>query len=149
MDFLGTIVAVGTLIIGELIEGAVVVLLFNVASTLETFSANRARNAVKSLPGLSPEHAHLYLGGRLVKRDVKDIHTGQVLSIKPGKRIPLDGRVVKGTSYVNQSPITGNVVLKAEVLKDYKPFHCFQNQAAGMAMDGGYCRYGHFHTGNI
>ena len=139
MNFLVTIAAVGAFVIGEFIESAVVVLLFNIANTLETFSENKARNAVRSLLDLSPEYANVNISGRLVKKKVRDVNAGQIIYIKPGERIPLDSRVTEGTSYVNQSPLTGesapvkkdkgnriyagsingNGALKAEVLKDF------------------------------
>ncbi|MGM0366137.1 MAG: heavy metal translocating P-type ATPase [Actinomycetota bacterium] len=139
MNLLVTIAAAGAFLIGEFLESAVVVMLFNIANTLETFSVKRARDAVKLLFDLTPEHAHIKAAGKLVKKDVKEIRAGQVIYIKPGERIPLDCRVSEGRSYVNQSPITGeskpikkaegsliyagtingNGVLEAEVLKDY------------------------------
>ncbi len=139
MNFLVTIAAIGAFIIGEFIESAVVVVLFNVANTLETFSSHRARDSVKSLLELSPEYAHVQRPGELLRMNIKDVGAGQMLYIKPGERIPLDSRVMEGRSYVNQSPITGesdpvektrgskvyagtingNGVLKAKVINDY------------------------------
>ncbi len=139
MNFLVTIAALGAFLIGEYIEGAVVVLLFNIANTLETFSARRARHAVKALLDLSPEYAHVYRQHGLAKVHVKEIGVGQMIYIKPGERVPLDGRIQEGISFVDQSPLTGESepvqkragsvvyagsingkgLLKAEVIKDF------------------------------
>ncbi|MFO7928480.1 MAG: cation-translocating P-type ATPase [Candidatus Humimicrobiaceae bacterium] len=107
MNFLVTVAVIGAFAIGEHMESAIVVLLFNIANTLESFSTNRARKAIKSLMDISPDYATLLAGEDQIKTKVEKINIGQVILIKPGERIPLDGEVIEGSSYVNQSPITG------------------------------------------
>ena len=107
MNFLVTIAVIGAFVIGEYMESAIVVFLFNIANTLESLSTNRARRAIKSLMELTPDYATLILGGNQIETKVEKVRVGEIILIKPGEKIPLDGEVVDGLSHVNQSPITG------------------------------------------
>ncbi|RMI01335.1 MAG: cadmium-translocating P-type ATPase [Calditrichaeota bacterium] len=107
MNFLMTIAVIGAVSIGEWEEAAMVVFLFSLAQWLEARSMDRARRSIQSLMELSPEIA-------TVKRDsgeqsvpVGEVKVGDIIIIKPGESIPLDGVVVAGESRVDQSPITG------------------------------------------
>ena len=116
MNVLMTVAVIGAAVIGEWSEGAAVVFLFALSEALEAFSLRRARRAVQSLLKLAPETA-------LVKRDdefkevpAQDVKVGEILSIRAGAKVPLDGEVVSGESAINQAPITGEsmpVVKKA------------------------------------
>jgi Cd2+/Zn2+-exporting ATPase len=107
MNFLMSIAVIGALVIGELSEAAIVVFLFSLAELLESLTIQRARQSLESLMNLTPETALLKSGNSFIEKSVHDISVGQVILIKPGQRIPLDGTVVEGNSAVNQAPITG------------------------------------------
>ncbi|MFQ6084167.1 MAG: heavy metal translocating P-type ATPase [Candidatus Aminicenantia bacterium] len=107
MNFLMTIAVIGAAFIGEWTEAAVVVVLFSLAQLLENYSMDRARNAIRSLMELSPSKALVRRNGQEVEIDVNLVRIGEKIIIKPGEKIPLDGEVIKGNSYVNQAPITG------------------------------------------
>jgi len=107
MNFLMTIAVVGAALIGEWIEAAAVVFLFSLAQLLESYSMDRARNAIRSLMELSPDKALVRRNGAEEEVDVGRVQIDEEIIIKPGEKIPLDGIVVKGHSYVNQAPITG------------------------------------------
>ncbi|MBF0401046.1 MAG: heavy metal translocating P-type ATPase [Magnetococcales bacterium] len=111
IHFLMSIAVLGAVAIGQWPEAAMVIFLFGVAEMIETLSLDRARNAVRTLMTLAPDNATVRdAGGQWQTREVRDIRIGQLLRIKPGERIPLDGMVVAGHSSVNQSPITGESV---------------------------------------
>ncbi len=116
INFLITIAATGAFIIGHGEEGAAVIYLFFIAEFLEDYSAERARKSVTSLMKLAPETATVKRDGKEVTLNVHEVEVGDIVVIKPGDRIPLDGLVIKGTSSVNQAPITGESmpVLKTE-----------------------------------
>ncbi len=107
MDFLMTLAVIGAMIIGEWSEGAMVIFLFALAQVLESYSMDRARRSIQSLMELAPDVALLKSehGDRTVP--VEDITVDEIIIIRPGARIPLDGVVVAGSSSVNQAPITG------------------------------------------
>ena len=107
MNFLMSIAVVGAIIIGEWLEGALVIFLFSLAQVLESASMDRARKAIQSLMELSPLEALVRRGGREERVAVDEVSVGETIIIKPGEKIPLDGRVIKGSSSVNQAPITG------------------------------------------
>jgi len=110
MNFLMTIAAIGAAAIGEWTEGAATIFLFAVANLLETFSMDRARNAIKALMDLSPAEATVRRGGRELTLPVVEVSVGEVMVVRPGQKIPLDGEVIAGRSAVNQSPITGESI---------------------------------------
>ena len=110
MNFLMTLATVGAAAIGEWSEGASVMFLFAVAQLLETYSMDRARNAIKALMDLSPAEANVRRNGQESVVPVSEVSVGDIVIVRPGQKIPLDGIVEVGTSSVNQAPITGESV---------------------------------------
>ena len=110
MHVLMTIAVIGALLIDEWAEGAVVTFLFALSLKLESWSVARARRAVRSLMELAPERARVRRGGVEVEVPVEDVAVGSAVIVHAGERIPLDGRVERGTSDVDQAPITGESV---------------------------------------
>jgi len=97
----------GAMFIGEWSEGATVTFLFAFAQILEARSMDRARHAIRALMTLTPPEALVRRGGDATRVPVDDVRVAEILLVKPGEKIPLDGIVVSGTSPVNQAPITG------------------------------------------
>ena len=110
MNFLMTIATIGAAAIGEWSEGASVMFLFAVAQLLETYSMDRARNAIKALMEIAPAEGTVRRNGREETVPVGTIAVGETLVVRPGQKIPLDGVVVAGASSVNQAPITGESI---------------------------------------
>ncbi|MCS7254911.1 MAG: HAD-IC family P-type ATPase, partial [Armatimonadetes bacterium] len=102
-----TIAIIGAIAIGELSEAAVVLLLFAIAELLEEMSAQRARDALRQLFKLAPNEATVRRDGEEVRLNVDDVRIGEIVIVKPGERIPIDGIVLSGQAHVNQAPITG------------------------------------------
>lgn len=107
MNFLMSLAVVGAIILGEFTEAAMVVFLFALAQLLESFSVEKARRSIESLMDLAPPVASLKTAQGIEVLPVADIQVGDVIIIKPGERLPLDGMVTAGHSMVNQAPITG------------------------------------------
>ncbi|NLE75587.1 MAG: cadmium-translocating P-type ATPase [Chloroflexi bacterium] len=108
INLLMTIAAVGAMAIGEWAEGAVVVFLFNIGELLESYTTGRARNAIRSLMSLAPaEAARLLPDGQEERVAVGSLAVGDVIVIRPGDRIPMDGLIAEGRSAVDQSAVTG------------------------------------------
>ncbi|HHT9125127.1 MAG TPA: heavy metal translocating P-type ATPase [Candidatus Brocadiia bacterium] len=110
MNFLMSIAVIGAACIGEWLEGATVIFLFALAQLLESKTIDRARNALHSLMELSPKEALVKRNGEERYLLVEEVLAGDTIIVKPGERIPLDGRVINGFSTVNQAPITGESV---------------------------------------
>ena len=111
MNLLMAVAVIGAAAIGEWFEASVVTFLFAVSLALESWSVQRARRAVEALMAIAPPPARL-LDASGVETEVKaaDVPVGAMILVKPGDRIPLDGTVRRGTSEVNQAPITGESV---------------------------------------
>ena len=107
IDLLIIVAAIGSFFIGHGEEGAAVVFLFNIAEFLEVYASERAKRSIASLMELAPEVATVKRNGKEVKAPVGEVDVNEVIVIRPGEKIPLDGIVIKGISSVDQSPITG------------------------------------------
>lgn len=107
IDLLVSIASAGAFLIGNSSEGAAVMLLFFVAEFLEEHASDRARASIGELMKLAPETARVKRDGEEYDLHVHAINVGDVLVVRPGDRIALDGVVIRGSSSVNQAPITG------------------------------------------
>ena len=107
MNVLMSIAVVGAVAIDRWTEGAAVILLFSLSLILESYSIARTSRAVQSLMALSPQQASVIRNGCEAGIAAEDVAVGEVVVIRPGERVPLDGTVIEGSSTVNQSPITG------------------------------------------
>jgi len=108
MNLLMTIAVVGAIAIGEYFEAATVAFLFALSLALEAWSVGRARRAIKALLQVTPPTARVVgADGCEQETQVDAVPVGTRIVVRPGERIPLDGRVVAGESHVNQAPITG------------------------------------------
>lgn len=110
MNFLMTVAAVGAAFINEWGEAASAMFLFSVAQLVETYSIDRARNAIRALMDLGPAEAVVLRGGREQRVPISDAAVGETVLVRPGQKIPLDGTVLRGDSAVNQAPITGESI---------------------------------------
>ena len=110
MNFLMTLAAAGALAIGEWGEAATAMFLFAVAQHLEAASMERARRAIRALMDLSPAEATVIRDGAEVRVPAAEVRVGEVVIVRPGEKIPVDGRVLAGVSEVDQSPITGESI---------------------------------------
>lgn len=110
MNLLMTIAILGSFAIGSGAEGAVVIFLLYLAEFLEDYAGNRARKSIKALLKLAPETATIKRNDKNVKLHINDVKVDDILVIRPGDKIPLDGTIINGTSSVNQAAITGESV---------------------------------------
>ncbi|WP_028610883.1 heavy metal translocating P-type ATPase [Paenibacillus harenae] len=110
MNVLMTAAVLGAAAIGEWFEGATVVWLFALGNVLQSRSIEKTRNSIRSLIDLAPPEAWVKRGQELIRRPVEEVSVGDVIVVKPGDKIPLDGEVISGESSVNQAPITGESI---------------------------------------
>ncbi|MDK9863097.1 heavy metal translocating P-type ATPase [Staphylococcus equorum] len=110
MRTLMTIAVIGGVIIGEWAEVSVVVILFSISESLERFSMDRARASITSLMDVAPNKALIKRDNQEMTVHVDDIVVGDVMIVKPGQKIAMDGIIIDGYSSINQAAITGESV---------------------------------------
>jgi len=110
IEFLVFIAALGALIIGEYAEGGVVIFLFSIANFLEEYASDNARRSIEMLMEKQPIKANVIRNGLEVEVDVENVRKGEIIIIRPGDEIPLDGTVIEGSSAVDESLLTGESI---------------------------------------
>ncbi len=118
IDVLMVVAAVGAAALNRWAEGAVLLFLFSLGHALEHYAMDRARRAIQAILRLAPQEAAVRRDGQVATVPVEEIRPGELMVVKPGERIPLDGQVAGGRSSVNQAPITGESMPVAKALGD-------------------------------
>ncbi|WP_285769213.1 heavy metal translocating P-type ATPase [Peribacillus sp. SI8-4] len=107
MHTLMTVAIIGAAVLGEWGEGATVVILFAISEALEKYSMDKARNSIESLMNIAPKEALILRGHHEMMVPVDEIEVGDTMIVKPGQKLAMDGRIMKGASTLNQAAITG------------------------------------------
>jgi Cd2+/Zn2+-exporting ATPase len=102
-----TLAALGAIVIGSYWEAAAVVFLFSLGSYLEGRTMRKTRNALEELLEMTPDTATVRRDGDQTEVPAREVQEGEIVIVKPGEKIPVDGDVVEGESAVNQAPVTG------------------------------------------
>lgn len=110
VDLLMVTAAGGAALLGHWAEGAILLFLFSLGNTLETFAFGRTRRSIRSLMELRPEVAALVENGEELPLRIDRLSPGDVIRVRPGERLPMDGVVVSGESPVDESTLTGEAV---------------------------------------
>lgn len=107
IDALVTLAVIGAILIREYWEAAAVTFLFMLGNYLESRALEKTRSAIKSLLELAPDTARVLRNGEEIELSPEKVVTGDMVIVRPGEKIPVDGTVTEGNAYVNQAPITG------------------------------------------
>ncbi|WP_375293592.1 heavy metal translocating P-type ATPase [Caldibacillus sp. 210928-DFI.2.18] len=118
VELLMVLAALGSAIIGYWEEGAILIFIFALSGALETYTMSKSRKEISALMSLQPEEAWLIKDGKEVKVAVEQLQVGDHIFVKPGERIPADGRVIKGRTSVDQAAITGESIPVGKGLND-------------------------------
>ena len=105
-----SIACIASFIIGHPEEGAAVTFLYYIAEFLEDYAELRAQRSIKSLVEITPDTARVKVGDKEEIRNVDEVNIGDIVIVKPGDKVPLDGKVISGSSSINQASITGESV---------------------------------------
>ena len=109
-NFLMCIATFGAFAVQEHEEAVAVMLFYQVGELFQNYAVNRSRQSISDLMNIYPEYANIEVNGELKQVDPDDVEIGSTIVIKPGERIPLDGIVLSGTSFVDTSALTGESV---------------------------------------
>lgn len=106
-NFLMTIATAGAFFVGEYAEAVAVMLFYQVGECFQSYAVNRSRKSIADLMDIRPDYANVIRDGTAVEVGPEEVEIGETILIKPGERIPLDGKVVKGTSSLDTMALTG------------------------------------------
>ena len=106
-NFLMTIATIGALILGEHSEGVAVMLFYQVGEWFQSYAFSKSRKSIASLMDIRPDYANVERNGKLEQVDPDEVNIGDTIVVKPGERVPLDGKIIKGTSALDTSALTG------------------------------------------
>ena len=109
-NFLMTVATFGAFGVGEYSEAVAVMLFYQVGELFQSYAVNRSRQSITELMDICPEYANIEEDGQLKQVDPDDVKVGDIIVVKAGERIPLDGKVVFGNSMVDTSALTGESV---------------------------------------
>lgn len=107
MNVLMTIAIIGAVALGEWTEGALVAIFFSLSNTLSVYTLEKARDSIRAMMGLAPKEATLLRNGKEVRLRVEEVQVNDIMLVKPGESLAMDGVVIKGYTTINQAAITG------------------------------------------
>lgn len=111
--FLMTVATLGAIAIDEMPEAVAVMLFYVVGELFQDIAVNRSRKSVKALLEIRPDNANIKINGETKRVSPTEVHPGQIIVVKPGEKIPLDGTIKEGNSFVDTSALTGESVPRA------------------------------------
>lgn len=111
-NFLMSIATIGAFFIGEYPEGVAVMLFYQVGELFQSYAVGKSRKSIASLMDIRPDYANVKKGDELVKVDPDEVQIGDIIVIKAGEKIPLDGKVIEGSSMIDTSALTGESVTR-------------------------------------
>lgn len=117
-EFLMALATVGALVMGEYSEAVAVMLLFQLGEFLEDLAVDKSKRSITDLMDIRPDKAFVIRDGDVVGVMAQDVKIGDIIVVKPGERVPLDGKICKGTSLVDTSALTGESVPREVVVGD-------------------------------
>ena len=118
-NFLMSLATVGAFAVGEFPEASMVMILYQIGELFQDYAVNKSRKSIASLMDIRPDYANVYRYDKIEKVNPSEVAIGEIIVVKPGEKIPLDGTVVEGTSMLDTSALTGeSVPRKIEVGDD-------------------------------
>ena len=109
-NFLMTVATIGAMCTGEFSEGVAVMLFYQVGELFQSYAVGRSRKSISSLMDIRPDYANIERDNQIVQVDPEEVSVGDIILIKPGEKIPLDGVIREGNSTVDTSALTGESV---------------------------------------
>lgn len=109
-NFLMTVATVGAFLLGEYAEGVAVMLFYQVGELFQSYAVSRSRRSIADLMDIRPDYANVKRDGQLVQVDPEEVLVGDIIVVKPGERVPLDGVILEGHSTLDTSALTGESV---------------------------------------
>lgn len=109
-SFLMSVASIGAILLGEYEEAVAIMILYQVGEKFEDYAVDKSRDSIEEIAKLRPDHATVKIGTETREMDPEEVETDSVIIVKPGDRIPIDGIVVDGDSFVDTSALTGESI---------------------------------------
>ncbi len=126
-NFLMTVATIGAFCIKEFPEAVAVMLFYQVGELFQSYAVDKSRKSVASLMDIRPDYANVYRDDEIEKVDPDEVNIGEIILVKPGEKIPLDGIVIEGESMLNTQALTGESVPRKVTLNDEVLSGCINN----------------------
>lgn len=111
-NFLMSIATIGAFAIKEYPEAVMVMILYQIGEFLQDCAVEKSKKSISTLMNIRPDYANVEIGGEVIKKDPKDVHLGDIILVKAGEKIPLDGEIIEGEAVVDMSALTGESIPK-------------------------------------
>ena len=109
-NFLMGVATVGAFLVGDYPEAVAVMLFYQVGELFQSYAVNKSRRSIAELMDIRPDHANVKRNGETIEVDPSEVKVGEIVIIKPGERVPLDGRVINGSSTLDTKQLTGESI---------------------------------------
>ena len=109
-NFLMALATLGAVVLGEYTEGVAVMLFYQIGELFESIAVGKSRKNISSLMDIRPDYANIEKNGKLVQVYPDEVSIGEIITVKPGERVPIDGVIIDGSSMLNTSALTGESV---------------------------------------
>ena len=127
-QFLMTVASVGAIFVGEYAEAVAVMLFYNLGEFVQDYAVDRSRDSISALMDIRPDTATVIRDGKEIVVSPEEVEIGEIIEVKPGERVPLDGIIIEGKSFADTSALTGESVPR-EVSVDSEVLAGFVNQS--------------------
>lgn len=117
-NFLMAIASIGAMIIGEYSEGVAVMIFYQVGELFQSVAVGKSRRSISDMMDINPEFANVERDGEVIEVEPDEVQIGEIIVIKPGERVPLDGEIVFGSSGLNTAALTGESALREVTVGD-------------------------------
>lgn len=109
-NFLMGVATVGAFLVGDYPEAVAVMLFYQVGELFQSYAVNKSRRSIAELMDIRPDHANVKRNGETIEVDPSEVKVGEIVIVKPGERVPLDGRVINGSSTLDTKQLTGESI---------------------------------------
>ena len=127
-NFLMTVATIGAFCINEFPEAVAVMLFYQIGELFQSYAVDKSRKSIVSLMDIRPDYANVYRETKIEKIDPNEVNIGEIILVKPGEKIPLDGIVIEGESMLNTQALTGESVPRKVALNDEVLSGCINNE---------------------
>lgn len=117
-NFLMAIATVGAICIGEYPEAVMVMLLYQIGEKLQDNAVEKSKQSISSLMNIRPDYANVEINGELIKKNPENVKIGDIIKVKAGEKIPLDGKIIDGEASIDTSALTGESVPRTVKIGD-------------------------------